>query len=172
MPMLALIGHLALVNANVFPAGIAVLCIEALIAAAAVGATLAHDVPLSAKCLFTLKAAEVAHVPVATFGLCTLICKDDLITGLTARFKALGVVPPTVDLAILVEVDEVNKELPTGGANETLGVPAGAMPCSAGKNCNVPATDLLPTLLTNGSSYSDREETDSPAAEILPLSLL
>lgn len=32
----------------------------------------------------------------------------DLVTGLTARFNALGVVASTVDMAVLVEVDEVD----------------------------------------------------------------
>lgn len=32
----------------------------------------------------------------------------DLITGLTAWFDALGVVASAVDMAVLVEVDEVN----------------------------------------------------------------
>lgn len=68
------------------------------------------------------------------------------IAGLTARLEALSMVPPTVDLAILVEVDEVHKELPAGGAHKTLRVPTGTMPCPAGKNGNVPTTDLLPTL--------------------------
>lgn len=32
----------------------------------------------------------------------------DLITGLTAWFNALGVVPSAVDMAFLIEVDEVD----------------------------------------------------------------
>lgn len=63
---------------NVLPACIAIFCIEAFITTAAIGATLAHDVSLPTQGLLTLKAAEMAHVPVTAFGFCALICKDDL----------------------------------------------------------------------------------------------
>lgn len=44
--MLALISHLALIQANVFPTAITVLCVTSLIAGAAVGAALTHDIAL------------------------------------------------------------------------------------------------------------------------------
>lgn len=55
-------------------------------------------------------------------------------------------VAPTVDFALLVEVDQVNEELPTRGTNKALGVPAGTMPSSTGKDSNVPSTNLFSTL--------------------------
>lgn len=45
--MLALISHLALVQANVLPTAVTVLCMAGLIAGAAVGATLMHDIALT-----------------------------------------------------------------------------------------------------------------------------
>lgn len=44
--MLALISHLALVQANVLPTAITVLRVAGLVAGAAVGAALTHDVAL------------------------------------------------------------------------------------------------------------------------------
>lgn len=46
MPVLALISHLALVQADVFPTAITVLCMAGLIAGAAVGTALSHDIAL------------------------------------------------------------------------------------------------------------------------------
>uniref|UniRef100_A0A2D4IG77 Uncharacterized protein n=1 Tax=Micrurus lemniscatus lemniscatus TaxID=129467 RepID=A0A2D4IG77_MICLE len=172
VPVLALIGHLALVNTNVLPACIAIFCIEALITTAAIGATLAHDVSLPTQGLLTFKAAEMAHVPVTALGFCALICKDDLITSFTSRLEALSMVAPTVDFALLVEVDQVNEELPTRGTNKALGVPAGTMPSSTGKDSNVPSANLFSTLFTDGSSYGDRKESDRSSAKVLSLTLL
>lgn len=53
-----------------------------------------------------------------------------LIAGSAAGLEALGVVPATVDLPILVEVDEVNQQLIADTADEAGRVPADAMPCS------------------------------------------
>lgn len=70
----------------------------------------------------------------------------NLITGLAARAQAFGMVATTVDLASMVEVDEVHQQLPARGAYKALWVPAGTQACTAGKHCNIPASDLLPTL--------------------------
>jgi hypothetical protein len=55
-----------------------VLGIERLKAATAERAAIFHDVPLSSQDGFTLKAAEVFHVPVATLSFCALISKNYL----------------------------------------------------------------------------------------------
>jgi hypothetical protein len=55
-------------------------------------------------------------------------------------------VTPTVDLASMIEVDEVNKKLPACGAHKALWVPAGTQAGTAGKHGNVPTSDLLPAL--------------------------
>ena len=60
------------------PAGVAVLCVEALVAGAAVGPALSHDVAQAAQRRLALKAAEVLHVPVPALRLRALVCKDDL----------------------------------------------------------------------------------------------
>lgn len=69
-----------------------------------------------------------------------------LVTGLAARLQPLGVVPSTVDLSVLVEVDEVHQQLGAGGALETLGVPTAAVPRPTGEHRYVPATDLSAAL--------------------------
>lgn len=55
-------------------------------------------------------------------------------------------VATTVDLASMVEVDEVHQQLPAGGAHKALRVPAGTQACSAGKHRDVSTSDLLPAL--------------------------
>lgn len=106
--MLTLISHLALVQANVLSTGITVLGVAGLVAGAAVGAALTHDIALASQRSFTFKAAKVAHVPVPALSLCALWGEDDLIAGLAAWAQAFGMVAPTVDLASVIEVDEVN----------------------------------------------------------------
>lgn len=65
-------------HTNMFPAGVAVLCIEGLEAGAAVRPALLHDVSLSPQHSFTFEAAEVLHVPVAPLCLGALIRENDL----------------------------------------------------------------------------------------------
>lgn len=144
--MLALISHLALIQANVLPTAITVLCVTSLVAGAAVGAALTHDIALPSKRCFTLEAAEVTHVPVPALSLRALRREDDLITGLAARAQAFGMMATTVDLASMVEVDEVHQQLPACGTHKALGVPAGTQACAAGKHCNIPTSNLLPAL--------------------------
>lgn len=55
-------------------------------------------------------------------------------------------VTPAVDLASMIEVDEVNEQLPARGAHKALWVPTGTQACTAREHCNVPTSDLLPTL--------------------------
>lgn len=127
MPVLAVIGHLTLVNSYMLGTGITIFSIQGLKAVAAVGSSLLHDVALAPQHRLTLKAAEVSHVPMPSFSLCALICKDDLITGCTARLQALSMVPATVDLPILVKVDQVNQKLIADGAYKAWWMPADAM---------------------------------------------
>lgn len=70
----------------------------------------------------------------------------NLVTGLAAWTQAFGMVTPAVDLASMVEVDEVNQQFPACGAHEALWVPAGTQACTAGKHCNISTSNLLPTL--------------------------
>ena len=60
------------------PTGFTVLSIQGLKTATAERAAVLHDVPLPSEDRFTLKAAEVFHVPVATLSFCALISKNDL----------------------------------------------------------------------------------------------
>lgn len=59
-------------------AGVAVLGVQGLKAAAAVGPPVLHDVALPPQNCLALKAAEMLHVPVPPFGLSALVGKNDL----------------------------------------------------------------------------------------------
>lgn len=172
MPVLALIRHLALVYTDLFSARVTVFCVVGLVTGAAVRSTLSHDVTLPTQCCFTLKTTEMLHVPVSPFCLRALISQNYLVAGLAARLQPLGVVPATVDLSVLEEVDQIHQQLTAGGALEALGVPAAAVPCPAGEHCNVAAGDLSAALLTDGSRHSDWEESDDTSSQILPFPLL
>lgn len=63
---------------DVLGAGVAVLGVEGLEAAAAVGPAVLHDVPLPPQHRLAFKAAEVLHVPVPPFGLGAFVGKNDL----------------------------------------------------------------------------------------------
>lgn len=78
VPVLALVGHLALVDADGLPARVAVLREAAVEAGQAVGPRLPHDVALPAELLGALRAGEVLHVPRAAFRLRALVGEDDL----------------------------------------------------------------------------------------------
>lgn len=73
MPVLSLVGHLSLVDADGFPASVAVLSEAVVEAGQAVGARVAHDVPLAAELARALRAREVLHVPSATLRLRALV---------------------------------------------------------------------------------------------------
>lgn len=81
-------------------------------------------------------------------------------------------VAPTVDLASMIEVDEINQQLLAGGAHEALRVPTGTKACSTGKYCNVAASDLLSTLLADSPINGHWEDSNGAPSQILPLSLL
>ena len=78
MPVLPLVCHLTLVHTDVFPTRVAELGKQVLETAAAVGATVAHDVALTAQLVVTLHAAEVMHVPAGPLSLSALVRKDYL----------------------------------------------------------------------------------------------
>lgn len=81
----------------------------------------------------------------------------NLITRLAARAQAFSMVAPTVDLAGVIEVDEVNQQLLARGAHKALGVPTGTQACATGKDCDVPASDLLSTLPKDRHYHSHQE---------------
>lgn len=63
---------------DVLGAGVAVLGVQGLKAAAAVGPPILHDVALPPQNRLALEAAEMLHVPVPPFGLGALVGKNDL----------------------------------------------------------------------------------------------
>lgn len=71
---------------------------------------------------------------------------SDLIAGCAARLQALGVVPATVDLPILVKVDQIHQQLVADGAYEARGVPANPVAGARCKHGDVPAVNLASAL--------------------------
>lgn len=80
-------------------------------------------------------------------GILTGLAGSHLIARCAPGLEALGVVPATVDLAVLVEVDQVDQQLVADAADEAGRVPANAVPSSRGEDGHVPAVDLPTTLL-------------------------
>lgn len=79
------------------PAAITVLRVAGLIAGTAVGATLTHDIALPPERCFTLKAAEVIHVPVPALSFRALRGEDDLAgKGHHGHQKGLPLALPTL----------------------------------------------------------------------------
>lgn len=78
VPVLPLMGHLALVHTDGISAGVAVLGEHGVEAVQAVWPSLSHDVPLTAQLAIALEAAEVTHVPSLALGLRALVCEDYL----------------------------------------------------------------------------------------------
>ena len=126
MPVLILVGDLALIDADCLSACRAVLNVHLFETLAAVGLGSLHEITLTTKKLVAVEASEVGHVPAAALGLGALVAENDLVAGGTARLVQLGVVATTVDLGVdaVVEVDEVYEELIAGGAVEAGRVPA------------------------------------------------
>lgn len=71
---------------------------------------------------------------------------SDLVAGCAAWLQALCMVPATVDLPILVKVDQIYQELIADGANKAGWVPADTVAGARCKHSNVPAIDLAATL--------------------------
>lgn len=70
-----------------------------------------------------------------------------LITGTAAGFQPLGVVPATVDLAILVEVDEIHQQFLAHAADKAMRVPAFSVTRPRSENHDVPTIYLTAALL-------------------------
>lgn len=69
-------------------------------------------------------------------------------------------VPATVNLAVLVEIDQIDKQFIADAADEARRVPANTVPSSRGKDGDVPSIDLPTALLTDGSCHGHRERPD------------
>jgi len=78
VPVLTLVAHLALVNANPVATRVAELGKQAVKAAQAEGPSVAHDVAFAAQLLVALETRKMLHVPRAALGLCALVRKDNL----------------------------------------------------------------------------------------------
>ena len=78
VPVLSLVRHLSLVDADGVPARVAVFREGGVEAVQAEGSAVPHHVPLPAQLTVALEAAEVAHVPRSSLGLRALVGKNDL----------------------------------------------------------------------------------------------
>ena len=78
VPVLTLMGHLALVDPYGLPARVTVFGEHAVKTAETVRPALAHDVALTAKLAIALETGEMEHVPGAPFGLSAFVGQDNL----------------------------------------------------------------------------------------------
>lgn len=78
MPVLAVVTHLALVDADGFSAIVAVLGEHVVEAAETVRLALPHDIALTAQLLIAIEACKVLHVPRSTLSFRTLVGQDYL----------------------------------------------------------------------------------------------
>lgn len=70
-----------------------------------------------------------------------------LIARCTPGLEALGMMPTTVNLAVLVEVDQIDQQFIADAADEARRVPANTVPGSRGEDGDVPSIDLPTALL-------------------------
>jgi len=78
MPVLAIVTHLSLVNANGLATIIAILGKHCIKTEQAIGFPLPHNVPLSTQLFVTLVAGKVIHVPGTSLCLSALVCQNNL----------------------------------------------------------------------------------------------
>lgn len=69
-----------------------------------------------------------------------------LIAGAAAGLQSLGVVPSTVELAILVEVDEIHQHVLAHAAHEAIWVPPFSVTRPGGKHHDVASLYLTTAL--------------------------
>jgi len=81
------------------------------------------------------------------------VSRSYLIAGGAAWLEELGVVPSTVDLPVVVEVDQIHQHFAARGAGEARGVPAqpGARP--RGEHCHFSSVDLFATLSEDADTH-------------------
>ena len=84
---------------------------------------------------------------------------SDLVAGCAARLQALRVVPATVDLPILVKVDQIHQELVADSADKAGWVPADTVASTWCKHSDVPAIDLASTLWGEQKQVSMRNRS-------------
>lgn len=160
MPVLTLVGHLTLVDADGITAGVTVFGKGGIETVQAERASVSHDVPFTAQLSIAFKTTEMPHVPRSTFSFCTFIGKNYLITRCASRFKAFGVVSSTIEFSVFEKVDEVYQEFLADAAGKAAGVPARV---GAGSRCEhghitlrdgfiTVSTRLLLTELLQGAS--------------------
>lgn len=80
VPVLSLMGHLTLVHSYRIATRVAVFSKSGIETVQTEGATISHHIPFPPQLTVTLKAAEMAHVPGSSLGLCAFVCKDNLET--------------------------------------------------------------------------------------------
>lgn len=162
---------MALIHTYGVPAGVAELVVQVAVAGGAIWPPPPHDVALPPQRLLALEAAKMAEVPTDALGLRALIGQDELVAGLAAWPLCFSVVPPAVDAAILVEVDEIHQQLPTRGTGEALRVPTGPMAGPRSKHRHVASNQPPAALLADGGGCGWDGAGAAPT-QILPLTLL
>ena len=78
MPMLAFVGHLALIHANCLPTGITVFSEHTIETGQTIRPAFSHDVTLATELSVALKASKMGHMPSPSFGFSAFVRQDDL----------------------------------------------------------------------------------------------
>jgi len=107
VPMLTLVRHLTLINANRISTGVAILGVHGFETPAAEGAAIPHDVSLAPQLRVAFEAAEMSHVPTSSFGFSAFIRENDFVTSCTTRLQYLCMVSSTKHIAVFMEVNEI-----------------------------------------------------------------
>ena len=146
MPVLLTQAHPLSLGINILSTGRADLAMVHLPAPQAVRLTLYWDILLTCQGGVTQPAAEMFDVPECVLCTCVLCREYQLITGSTPwDLHQLGIVPPTVQLALVVVVQQVLQHLPTTGAGEAGRVPTLVSSCPLCKDSNLPWEHFLAT---------------------------
>lgn len=149
MPVLTLVAHLALIYSNGFPTCIAVLSKHTVETCETVRSALSHDIPLSTQVTITLETGKMLHVPSSSFGLGALIRENNLVARRAPWFSSLCMMPATVELPVLVEVDQVDEEFLADSAMETGGMPSSHRTSSTSRYTDVTTKNSITTSLTS-----------------------
>ena len=96
VPMLTLVSHLPLIDADRFATRVAILGEHAVETGEAIRPAVTHNVTLTAELQVTFVTGKVFHVPSASLGLGALVRKDDFVAGGTTRLHRLSVMTSAV----------------------------------------------------------------------------
>lgn len=104
-------------------------------------------------------------MPALSFSLGTARGEDQLVTSRAARPQQLSVMTATVEMSIVVEVDEVYQGLATGLTGKASPVPATLLSCPGCKYSVFPWPQPVPALLTGAFFKPGRYQAHRPLSQ-------